>query len=51
MWGDALSTAAFALGSEKGIELIEGQEGVEALFILRDRSIKQTSGADKYLEQ
>ncbi|MBR6221568.1 MAG: FAD:protein FMN transferase [Clostridia bacterium] len=51
MWGDALSTAAFALGAEKGIELIEGREGVEALFILRDRSTKQTSGADKYLEQ
>ncbi len=51
MWGDALSTAAFALGAEKGIELIEGQEDVEALFILRDRSTKQTSGAEKYLEQ
>ena len=50
-WGDALSTAAFALGTERGMELIEGIEGVEALFIARDRSMTATSGADKYLAE
>ena len=49
MWGDALSTAAFALGPEKGAALIEGIEGVEALFIAKDRSTRQTSGAGTYL--
>lgn len=48
--GDALATAAFALGTEKGVELIEGFEGVEALFIARDRSMTATSGAGRYLE-
>lgn len=30
---DALSTACFVLGTEKGLELIESLEGIEALFI------------------
>ena len=50
-WGDALSTAAFALGTEKGTEMIEGIGGVEALFIAKDRSMTATSGAGEYLEQ
>lgn len=49
MWGDALSTAAFALGTEGGTALIEGIDGVEALFIAKDRSLHGTSGADEYL--
>lgn len=48
--GDALATAAFALGTEKGLELIESYEGVEALFIARDRTMTASSGADRYLE-
>ena len=51
MWGDALATAAFALGPEKGMSLIEELNGAEAVFISRDRSISATSGADKYLAQ
>ena len=51
MLGDALATAAFALGEEKGMELIEGLEGVEAVFIERDRTVKVTSGADHYLAE
>jgi thiamine biosynthesis lipoprotein len=49
MWGDALSTAAFSLGTEAGTALIEGIDGMEAVFIARDRSISTTSGAGKYL--
>jgi len=49
MWGDALATAAFALGPERGAELIEGIDGVEAVFIFRDRSVSSTSGAGDYL--
>jgi len=51
MWGDALATAAFALGPEKGMALIEALNGAEAVFISRDRSVSATSGADKYLAQ
>lgn len=51
MWGDALATAAFALGPEKGMALIEALNGAEAVFISRDRSVTATSGADKYLAQ
>lgn len=43
---DALSTICLALGSEKGRELIEGLEGYEAVFILRDGSVVMTDGAD-----
>ena len=49
MLGDALATAAFALGPTAGVTLIEGLEGVEALFICRDRSVIRTSGAGEYL--
>ena len=51
MWGDALATAAFALGTEAGKKMIEGLDGVEAVFIARDRSVSATSGAGKYLAQ
>ena len=50
MWGDALATAAFALGTEEGIRLIEGIDGTEALFIARDRSATGTSGIRNYME-
>ncbi len=49
MWGDALATAAFALGADGGMALIEGIDGVEAAFIARDRTIHATSGADTYM--
>ncbi|RCX11166.1 thiamine biosynthesis lipoprotein [Anaerobacterium chartisolvens] len=41
---DALSTAVFVLGLEKGIELVESLEGVEAVFITEDKRIYTTSG-------
>ncbi len=46
MEGDALSTAAFVLGREAGMKLIESLDGIEAVFIARDRSVTGTSGAE-----
>ena len=51
LWGDALSTAAFALGTEKGIALLESLDGVEGIFIKKDRSWVGTCGAEAYLVQ
>ncbi len=44
MAADALSTAVFVLGLEKGTELVESMEGVEAVFITEDKKIYTTSG-------
>jgi thiamine biosynthesis lipoprotein len=41
---DALSTALFVLGFEKGSTLAESLKGVEAVFIFEDKSIRGTSG-------
>jgi thiamine biosynthesis lipoprotein len=42
---DALSTAAFALGWEKGRSLIETVPGAEAVFVFADQSVRGTGGA------
>lgn len=42
--GDALSTACFALGLEKGMALVESLEGVEALFVAEDLTVHPSSG-------
>ncbi|MDR0643660.1 MAG: FAD:protein FMN transferase [Treponema sp.] len=42
---DALSTALFALGFEKGIALAESLDGVDALFIFEDKTIRGDQGA------
>lgn len=49
MEGDALATAAFVLGEEEGKTLIEGLDGVEAVFIRKDRTAVYTSGAEAYM--
>ena len=49
MEGDALSTTAFVLGTENGLRLIESLEGVEAVFIARDRTVTYSSGAEAYI--
>ena len=46
MDADALSTAIFVLGYEKGRALIEPLEGVEAIFVFEDRTVRKTEGAD-----
>ncbi len=40
--GDGLSTTCFALGLEKGMELIEGLDGIEAIFITEDEELHYT---------
>lgn len=45
--GDSLSTTLFALGVEKGLELIESTKGVNALFITRDHKLYMSKGFDK----
>lgn len=42
--GDALSTACLLMGREKGLDLIESLDGVEALFILTDGTMLPSSG-------
>lgn len=42
--GDALSTACFVLGKDKGLELIESLDGVEALFVGENGRITVSSG-------
>lgn len=42
--GDALSTICMLLGLEKGKELIEGTDGVEAVFITEKQEIIYTDG-------
>lgn len=44
--GDALSTAGFLMGFEKGYDFIESIEGVDAMFVLDDGSIYMTSGIE-----
>ena len=46
MEADALSTAAFVLGYEKGLFLIESIPGVEAIFVFNDRSVQVTKGVE-----
>ncbi len=42
--GDALSTACFVLGLDKGLALIESLNGIEALFIAKDGTLIASSG-------
>jgi thiamine biosynthesis lipoprotein len=43
---DALSTAAFVLGYEKGATLIESLPDTEAVFVMKDMTVRKTPGAD-----
>ena len=44
MQADALSTAVFVLGLDRGLELIETLPGVDALLVRKDGRAKQTAG-------
>lgn len=44
---DALSTAVFVLGREKGLALIEAMPGVEALFVTKGGDVLATKGFPK----
>ncbi len=50
MISDALSTACFVLGEEKG-RLLAEKYGVEALFILEDGNISMTEGMQEYFTE
>lgn len=43
--GDALSTSVFSLGLEKGYELIESLDGVDAIFVTKDKNVYLTPNA------
>ncbi len=45
---DALSTTCLIYGVEDGMELIEGADNVEAIFVDRDGEIHKTSGMDYF---
>lgn len=42
--GDGLSTGVYIMGIDKAIKLIEGINGVDAIFITKDKEIHVTSG-------
>lgn len=46
--GDVLSTTCFVLGLEKGMELIESLDGIEAVYVLDGMEIVKSSGIDNY---
>mgnify|MGYP002123635568 CR=1 FL=1 len=47
--GDGLSTTCFALGLEKGMELIESMDGIYAVFMTEDGTLHYTQGAEGFL--
>jgi FAD:protein FMN transferase len=47
---DGLSTSVFALGFEKGKALVESLDGVEAIFIFDDLTVRATKGIKKDFE-
>lgn len=47
---DGLSTTVFALGIEKGKELVETLKGVDVIFVTKDKKVYKTSGLKKSFE-
>lgn len=48
-YADALATAVFVMGKEKGIKLIEQLENTEAMLVDNDGKIIYSNGFEKYL--
>jgi len=46
MDADALSTAVFVMGYEKGASLLETLPGVQAVFVFKDSTVRKTPGAN-----
>jgi branched-chain amino acid transport system substrate-binding protein len=46
--GDGLSTTCFGLGLEKGMELIDSLDNVEAVFVTKDEKMHYSKGYAKY---
>lgn len=49
--GDALSTVVYTMGLEKGMAFVENLDGVEAIFVTRDKSIYVSTGAELLFEK
>lgn len=47
--GDGLSTTCFALGLEKGLELINSMDGVYAMFITEDNELHYSEGFEDFI--
>ncbi|MGG7176965.1 FAD:protein FMN transferase [Clostridium paraputrificum] len=47
MDGDALSTSVFAMGVDKGLEFINTQKDIEAIFVTKDNKIYLSEGAQE----
>jgi thiamine biosynthesis lipoprotein len=43
---DALSTAVFVMGYERGMALLGSFEGIEGIFVFEDMSVRKTEGVD-----
>jgi FAD:protein FMN transferase len=48
--GDALSTCAYVMGLERGYELIESIDGIDAIFITENKKVFTTSGIKNYFK-
>lgn len=48
---DALSTGCFVLGMDKARELVEGLDGVYAVFIDEDYNIYYTDGTERFIKE
>ena len=46
---DALSTSVFNMPFEEGLAFVNGLEGVEAIWVMYDGSLKYSDGFDKYI--
>lgn len=49
--GDGLSTTCFALGLEKGMEMIDSMEDVTAVFVTKDEKLHYAKGFKSYLSE
>ncbi len=49
--GDALSTLVYAKGLEAGMDFVESLDGVDAIFVSRDKTIYLSSGAAEKFDQ
>lgn len=51
MWADALSTAVFVLGVQKGLELIEQLENVEGIIIDNKGNLHKSSNFEEFIQR
>jgi len=49
--GDALSTVIYTMGLDAGMEMVESINGVEAIFITRDKTIYVSTGASEIFDK